>query len=162
TAKGVFWLLHVVAVVVFPRLSDPDRRKGLLRRAFWLVCGTAVAATLGATLTGPTVLPFVFGADYQTLGMVVGVFALVGSLVALAELLLYANLAVRGHRISWGLWAAMTAFVGLVYAVGHRTVAGIAWLDALCLAALVGFGILVERPAPARVAKPRHADAPES
>jgi O-antigen/teichoic acid export membrane protein len=162
TAKGVFWLLHVVAVVVFPRLSDPDRRKALLRRAFWLVSGTALAATLAATVTGPTVLPFVFGADYRTLGVLAGVFALVGSLVALAELLLYANLAVRGHRIAWGLWVAMTAFVGLVYGLGHQTVAGIAWLDALCLGLLVGYGVLVERPGLARIPRPRRADAPET
>ena len=162
TAKGVFWLLHVVAVVVFPRLSDPDQRRHLLRRAFWLVSAGLVVAALAATAGGPTVLPFVFGPDYHTLGLVAGVFALVGGLVALAELLLYANLAVRGHRISWGLWVAMAGFVGLVYAVGHRTGAGIAWLDALCLTMLVGFGVLVERPGLPRTTSPRRVDAPET
>lgn len=146
TAKGAFWLLHVVAVVVFPRLTDPGRRPALLRRAFMVVAVTALGCTVAATITGPTLLPFVFGADYHTLGMVAGVFALVGSLVALAELLLYAAMAERRHRLAWGLWATIAAFVAVVYAVGHHTVAGIAWLDALCLAALVAVGVLVERP----------------
>ena len=53
TAKGVFWLLHVVAVVVFPRLSDPDQRRHLLRRAFWLVSAGLVVAALAATAGGP-------------------------------------------------------------------------------------------------------------
>lgn len=144
-AKGTFWLLHVVAVVVFPRLTDPQQHRALLRRSLLLVAATAGAAVLAATAAGPTLLPLVFGHDYRALGVVAGVFALVGSLVAAAELLLYADVAVRRYRMAWGLWLTMAAFAGLVFLAGGRSVADIVWLDALCLGALVGVGVLAEQ-----------------
>lgn len=137
-ARGTFWVLHVVAVVVLPRLADAARRRMLLPRALGLVAAGGAVLTGCALLAGPTLLPVAFGDDYRTLGATVAVFALVGGLIALAELLLYADLAGRRHRMAWGMWASAALVTGIVYAVPDRSVRTIIWLDALALAALTG------------------------
>jgi O-antigen/teichoic acid export membrane protein len=94
-AKAAFWLPQVVAVVVFPRLSDPDAGRAVLRRAVLVVAGLGAVELLGALVLGRLALEITFGKGYGSLGPVVPLFVLQGAALSIVQLLVYRAIATR-------------------------------------------------------------------
>jgi O-antigen/teichoic acid export membrane protein len=94
-AKAAFWLPQAVAVVVFPRLSDPEGGRAVLRRAVLVVAGLGAVELLGAVLLGRVALEVTFGRPYGSLGPLVPVFVLQGAALAVVQLLVYRAIATR-------------------------------------------------------------------
>ncbi|MCO1656171.1 polysaccharide biosynthesis protein [Pseudonocardia humida] len=144
--KVVFWLPQGVGVVLLPRLADPaDRRRALLA-ALGVVGGLGAVLTLGTAAVGARALPLIGGAAYGSgIGGAAWVFAALGTLLALAQLLLYSGIAAADRVPGGAVWLAVgaeTAAVAGLAAAGWLSPTTVAVAAAAVVAALVVTGLL--------------------
>ncbi len=115
-AKGAFWLPSVVPVIALPGLADPLRRRATAARALAAVALSASVLTVGAFAFGSLVVRMIGGSAYRELGDQVWLFAAAGSLLAVAQVLLYSRLATEDRRAIAPMWALVVveaAVIGL-------------------------------------------------
>jgi O-antigen/teichoic acid export membrane protein len=144
-AKAGFWAPQFVQVVVFARLAEGGDRR-LLGRSIAVVGGAGVALVAVCAVLGRPLVELAFGEQYAALGGYVWIFAAHGSVLALAQLLLYARLAAADRRMGAAVAAIVVVEVAVVVLVGADTpvqVALVALAGALMLAAVAG---LLQRP----------------
>ena len=72
-----------------------------------------VVATLGAWLLSGLALVFVGGKDYSEIQSQLWLFAVLGTVLAMLQLLVYSVLARQGQRSVYLVWAALVALVAL-------------------------------------------------
>lgn len=145
-AKVAFWLPQGVSVVLLPRLAHARGRRRLLPVAAALVALVGALLTAATAVLGARALPLVGGAEYgDALGGATWVFAMLGTLFALAQLLLYSGIAASDRVAAVAVWCAVALEAIAVEVLATRegltvlTVAGIA-VGASML--LVGTGML--------------------
>ncbi|MGY1753614.1 lipopolysaccharide biosynthesis protein [Blastococcus sp. SYSU D01042] len=145
-AKVAFWLPQGVSVVLLPRLANARGRRRLLPVAAALVAVVGAVLTAATAVLGARALPLVGGAEYgDALGGATWVFAMLGTLFALAQLLLYSGIAASDRIAAVAVWCAVALEAAAVEALAARdgltvlTIAGIA-VGASVL--LVGTGLL--------------------
>jgi hypothetical protein len=113
--KVAFWLPQGVGVVLLPRLADETHRRRLLPAALALVGAVGAALTVATAALGRSALPLVGGTAYgDTLGAATWLFAALGTLLALAQLLLYSGIAVADRLAVGAVWVAAVAEVAVV------------------------------------------------
>jgi O-antigen/teichoic acid export membrane protein len=106
-AKIAFWLPQGVGVVLLPRLADPTERRRALPSALAVVATVGGLLTLGTAALGARALPLVGGAAYgAALGSAGWLFAALGTLLALAQLLVYSGIAAADRVAAAVVWAA--------------------------------------------------------
>jgi O-antigen/teichoic acid export membrane protein len=153
-AKVVFWLPQGVGVVLLPRLADPADRRRALPVALGVVGGLGAVLTAGTAVLGERALPLVGGAAYGAgIGAAAWVFAALGTLLALAQLLLYSGIAAADRVPGGAVWLAVgaqTALVAGLGAAGRLSATAIAAAAAGTVAALVAVGVLRHLRAPVR------------
>jgi O-antigen/teichoic acid export membrane protein len=123
--KIAFWLPQAVALVVFPRLTDPATRRPVLLRAATVVGALGAATSIGAAVLGPWVLGLLLGPSYRTLGPELGLFAAAGAAGALLQLVLYSGIASGSRQIGAVLLGALAVLVTVVATVGHGSVTAV-------------------------------------
>jgi O-antigen/teichoic acid export membrane protein len=156
--KIAFWLPQFVGVVAFPRLADPKRRDAAAKVAVLSVAAVGLVLSGGVALMGDLAVFVVAGPDYASLAPHAWWFAVLGSLLALAQVLLYARLAQQDRRAAATVWAAVVVETGVVALVAHGSVVGIVATACATVLALVVMGLLVSLPR--SVARRRRAAAP--
>lgn len=135
--KIAYWLPSAVGVLVLPRLADPADRARAVRVALAVCAGLDALVVVGAAVFGPQLAVLIGGSQYTGADLPMWCFALVGSLLALVQILLFSRIA-HGDRRSAGLvWLAVVAEVALVSA-GLRT-----GVDSVVTAAVLATGLLV-------------------
>jgi len=148
-AKITFWLPQGVGVVLLPRLAHAASRRRMVQGAVAVVAGVGGALTLLTAVLGRHTLALVGGSAYgATLGGVTWLFAVLGTLLAAAQLLLYSGIAAADRHAVVGVWAA-----AVVECVVVESLAATGRLSALALAAtavataavLVAAGLLRHR-----------------
>jgi O-antigen/teichoic acid export membrane protein len=109
--KAVLFLPQFVVVVAFPSMSrqGAGRQKHLLSVA--VVFGIGVATVLGTAVLAPLAVLFIGGPEYAALQDRLWVFAVLGTLLAMIQLLIYNIVARRRQRTVLLVWAA---FVGVL------------------------------------------------
>lgn len=139
--KAVLFLPQFVVVVAFPDLSSSagDRRYALTR-SLVLVAALGLLCTLGALLLPDLAVRFVGGAQYQGISDRLWVFAVLGTILSMLQLLVYSVLARRGQRSVYALWAALVALVVLGSLTESMTglLAVVLLVDSALLAVLLG------------------------
>lgn len=132
-AKVAFWLPQGVSVVLLPRLAHAGGRRRLLPVAAALVALVGAVITAATAVLGARALPLVGGAEYgDALGGAVWVFAILGTLFALAQLLLYSGIAASDRVAAVAVWCAVAVEAVAVEVLAYRdgltvlTVVGIA------------------------------------
>jgi O-antigen/teichoic acid export membrane protein len=147
--KIAFWLPQAVALVVFPRLTDPDARGPLLLKASAAVGALGAATSLGAAVVGPWALGLLLGSDYRTLGPELGLFAAAGAAGALVQLVLYSGIARGSRSIGAALLAALAVLVIVVATVAHGSVTAVvsSVLAVLGTVAIIGLAVSLRPPA---------------
>jgi len=106
-AKIAFWLPQGVGVVLLPQLADPEGRRRALPAALGLVAAVGGALTLGTAALGARALTLVGGSAYGgTLGSFGWLFAVLGTLLAVAQLLVYSGIAAADRIGVATVWAA--------------------------------------------------------
>lgn len=153
--KVVFWLPQGVAVVVLPRLADPRRRGRATAVAVAVTAGLGAVLTLGVLGLGARALPMIGGAAYGAgIGAPGWLFAVLGTMLAVAQLLLYSGIAATDRIAGAAVWLALVVEVAAVAALaagGRGSVAAIAGCATAAATLLVAAG-LVRRRAAGRVA----------
>lgn len=112
-SKIAYWLPHAVAVLVLPRLTGSDRKRAMA--AGLAVCaaldGVVVLATV---LFGPELFVLVGGQSYVDSVLPLWPFAVTGSLLAPAQILLFGRIADGDRRATLLTWFAVVVETVLV------------------------------------------------
>lgn len=111
-AKMLTFLPQFVVVVAFPAMSTAAERTRALTRSLLGVTALGLASTVAVALLSPVVLYLVGGPEFAEIRSQLWIFALLGTLLALLQLVIYSVLARRGQRASYAVWAALGALVG--------------------------------------------------
>lgn len=151
-AKVMLFLPQFVVVVAFPDMATPEGRQQALVRSLLLVGGLGLVAVGGAKMLSGIAMVFVGGAEFGEVEGILWVFAVLGTVLAMLQLQVYAVLARQGRWSVLLVWAALVAAVVL----GSRTesvsglVTTVAAVDAALLMALAAVGARAGgRPVPA-------------
>ncbi|RLV55224.1 polysaccharide biosynthesis protein [Aeromicrobium phragmitis] len=151
--KATLFLPQFVSVVLFPTLSrDESHRSRLVAAAAVTLLGICV---IGGTLALPQLaLALVGGPQYAEIADRLWLFALSGSFLALAHMLVFDALARRAKGATALIWVALAFVVALAYALDVETT-GLVLIVAGCsgtlCAVLLALPLVTERrSAPAR------------
>ena len=122
--KAILFFPQFVVVIAFPQMS----KQGASRKA--LAAALAVSAAIGtcgvlATLLLPDLaLLFVGGDDFAGIKGDLWKFAIVGTLLAMLQLLVYSALARRQGRAVLAIWTALVVLIGIAVLPVDGRVAG--------------------------------------
>lgn len=110
-AKAVLFLPQFVVVVTFPDMAAQGDRRRTLLAALGVVGALGMASTAGAWVLSGFALEFVGGAKYAAVRDDIWVFALLGTVLAMIQLLVYNIVARQRHRIIALIWASLALLV---------------------------------------------------
>ncbi|CAM3508769.1 polysaccharide biosynthesis protein [Nocardioides dubius] len=125
-AKAVLFLPQFVIVVAFPSLSDTSERRTALFRGLGLVAVIGAISLAGSVLLSPIAMVFVGGDAYGEIEGDLWAFAILGTLMAMLQLLVYAGLARQGRRAVYLVWfaAALLVLLGPAITTGREALLG--------------------------------------
>jgi O-antigen/teichoic acid export membrane protein len=148
--KAVLFLPQFVVVVTFPAMSTTRERSRALVRGMLMVAGIGVVAVAGAYVLSPLAMIFVGGGDYSEIESRLWLFAVLGTLLAMLQLLVYAVLARQGRRSVYAPWAALVLVVvlGLNCDSLESLLAVVVAVDALLLVVLSAISLYLARKPP--------------
>lgn len=95
--KAVLFLPYFAVVTLFPAMSTAEENRRAVRHGLLLLTGLGAACVLGAHLLSSLALVFVGGGEYVEVQDRLWLFAVLGGLLGLLQLLVYAGLAKRGR-----------------------------------------------------------------
>lgn len=147
-AKAMMFLPQFVVIVAFPDMSTESGRRRALLRSLLLVAGLGVAGIGGAFLLRGLALLFVGGPAYDAITDKLWLYAVLGTVLSMLQLLVYAVLARAGRRPVILVWATVVAVVAIgshVHTLTHL-LATVLVCDTLLLAMLLAMN--VRGPAP--------------
>lgn len=110
-AKIAFWLPQFITVAAFPRLAD-ERRGRALPVALLATCAVGVTVTVVTAASSGLVLRLVGGPEYAFMAPSLWMFALAGSVFALAQALVFARIAMGDRRTVIAVWLSSAVVVG--------------------------------------------------
>lgn len=135
-SRAVLFLPQFVVVVAFPSMSAADSRVRALKRSLALVAALGAACTAATALVPDLALIFVGGSKYSEVRDNLWLFALLGTVMAMLQLLVYSVLARQGRLSVLLVWGAL----GVLVAAG-LSVSSVAGLLSVVL--LVDMSLLV-------------------
>jgi O-antigen/teichoic acid export membrane protein len=152
--KAVLFLPQFVVVIVFPAMSGAGSARRTNALALGLVGAIGLTTVLGVALLSGLAVVFIGGPEYAEAKSVLWGFALLGTLLALLQLMVYNLVARQQQRAVLLIWAALA-----VVAIGGRLADGVTSL--LTTVVLVDAALLVvlvvraglRGPVPARPAE---------
>ncbi|WP_109506419.1 lipopolysaccharide biosynthesis protein [Nocardioides speluncae] len=149
--KAVLFLPQFVVIVAFPSMSTPRERRRALTRSLAMVAGLGVASTLGAWVLSGLALTFVGGEEYASIEEKLWLFAVLGTVLAMLQLLVYAVLARQGQRSVYFVWMTLIALIigGLQANSLEALLIWVTLIDAALFAILLGLSLwIVKEPLP--------------
>jgi O-antigen/teichoic acid export membrane protein len=112
-AKVMLFLPQFVVIVAFPDMASPTSRRRALIRSLLLVAALGVVMVVAARVLSGLAMVFVGGAEFGEVEDLLWVFAVLGTLLAMLQLQVYAVLARQGRRTVVLVWAALAVVVVL-------------------------------------------------
>ena len=109
--KAVLFLPQFIVVIAFPSMSTADARRRALTRSLMLVGAVGAACTAGTWVLSDLAVKFIGGEKYSAVEGRLWMFAVLGTALALLQLLVYSVLARRGQRSVYFLWAAVAVVI---------------------------------------------------
>jgi O-antigen/teichoic acid export membrane protein len=110
--KAALFLPQFMVVLAFPAMATTSERRRALARSLSACAGLGLCATLGALALPQLALVFVGGDDYAEIASTLWAFAVLGTVLAMLQLLVYSVLARQGRRSVYLVWAAFLCLVG--------------------------------------------------
>jgi O-antigen/teichoic acid export membrane protein len=149
--KAVLFLPQFVVVVAFPSMSTIAERRRALTLSLALVAAIGAAVTLGAAVLPRLALVFVGGADYTEITDELALFAVLGTVLSMLQLLVYAVLARQAHRSVLLVWLALVVLValGLLTSEFEQLLSVVLLVDGALFLVLLALSLQRGRPAPA-------------
>lgn len=149
--KAMLFLPQFVVVVAFPSMATDSQRASALGRGLGVILGLGAAGTLAARLLPEVALVFIGGTDFAEITDLLWLFALLGTVLAMVQLLVYSVLARQGRRSSLLFWGALVAMI--VVGAGADTLIGLVVrviaVDAVLLCVLLALSAWLLRGEPA-------------
>jgi O-antigen/teichoic acid export membrane protein len=148
--KAVLFLPQFVVVLAFPAMATAGESATALRRSLAAVAAIGVLATGGAWLFSGLALVFVGGSQYDEIADSLWLFAVLGTILAMLQLLVYAMLARQGRRSVYLVWAALVALVaaGAGASSPEALLLTVILVDGLLLGALLVINLVLLTPRP--------------
>lgn len=151
--KAMLFLPQFVVVVAFPSLSTVHERRRALARSLSLIAALGAVGTLAAWLLAPLAILFAGGSAFSAIESYLWLFAILGTLLSMIQLLVYSVLARQGRWTVLVVWAALTfaVVVGLLQDSLVALVTTVVVADAVLLGLLLAATIYFLRegaPAP--------------
>jgi O-antigen/teichoic acid export membrane protein len=109
--KAVLFLPQFVVVILFPSMSTEQARRPALLGGLGLVIGLGLGCTLGSWLLSDLAVTFIGGEEYAEVEPRLWLFAVLGTLLAALQLLVYSVLARRGTRTTYVTWLGVAVLV---------------------------------------------------
>jgi O-antigen/teichoic acid export membrane protein len=119
--KAVLFLPQFVVIVAFPSMSDSEVRRQAVLRSIGLVVVLGAVSVIGAWLLSGLALVFVGGPQYADIQDRLWLFAVLGTVISLVQLLVYSVVARQSRRAVYAIWAALAAFLLLSRSVDDVT-----------------------------------------
>jgi O-antigen/teichoic acid export membrane protein len=147
--KAVLFLPQFVVVIAFPSMSTATERRRALTASLALVVAIGAMVTAGAALLPDLALVFVGGQQFEEISDHLWIFAILGTVLSMLQLLVYSVLARQGQRSVYLVWAALVVMVGLGLTTSslRGLLSVVITVDSLLLAALLTASLYVLRPA---------------
>ncbi|MDQ4111682.1 MAG: oligosaccharide flippase family protein [Actinomycetota bacterium] len=137
--KAVLFLPQFVVIIAFPSMSAEASRRSALVKSLALVGGLGACAIAGSWLLSWLAMIFIGGPDYAEIEGLLWVFAILGMVLSVLQLLVYSVLARRSRLSAYLLWIAVAAALAL--GAMQTTVEGLVWavlsVDAVLVAVLL-------------------------
>ncbi|MEI7058113.1 polysaccharide biosynthesis protein [Nocardioides sp. CCNWLW239] len=137
--KAVLFLPQFVVIIAFPSMSAEASRRSALLKSLALVGGLGICAIAGAWLLSWLAMIFIGGDKYAEVEELLWVFAILGMVLSVLQLLVYSVLARRSRLSAYLLWIAVVAV--LVLGAAQTSVEGLVWavlgVDAVLAAVLL-------------------------
>lgn len=146
--KAVLFLPQFVVVVAFPAMATASERRRALTRSLAFAGVLGIGATGGAALLSGLAMVFVGGQEYAEIEGRLWLFAVLGTLLAMLQLLIYSVLARQGQRSVYLVWVALIALVGAGLTVVdslESMLAVVVVVDGALFAILFGLSLWVVR-----------------
>jgi O-antigen/teichoic acid export membrane protein len=137
--KAVLFLPTFVTVMAFPTLARRTGPRHLHLVGLGVVLGIGLAAVVGTLALPRLALAFVGGPAYAAVQPDLWLFAVLGTIIAMIQLLVQTALA-RAHRHAvWFVWGALATVLVVVpfVATGHALLLLVLAVDTVLLAVLV-------------------------
>jgi O-antigen/teichoic acid export membrane protein len=109
--KAVLFLPQFVVVLAFPSMSDASAARTTLFRSLGVVVLLGLLAAAGAAVLSGLAVVFVGGDQYSSIQHELWVFALLGTVLSMLQLLIYSVLARQARRAVLLVWAALVGVV---------------------------------------------------
>lgn len=152
--KAVLFLPQFVVVIAFPAMASASERRAALLRSLGSVAVIGLLAVVGVTLLPDLAMVFIGGAEYREVESRLWLFAVLGTALAMLQLLVYSVLARRGSRSVLLVWAALAA-LGVSGLLAHHLdglLTAVVTIDLVLLVGLLAISLYLLRrddPAPA-------------
>jgi O-antigen/teichoic acid export membrane protein len=150
-AKVMLFLPQFVVVIAFPAMATPENRQRALIRSLLAVAALGAVFIAAAKVLSGVAMVFIGGSEFEEVEDLLWQFALLGTVLALLQLQVYAVLARQARRSVLLVWTALA----VVVALGLRTdsvgalVAVVVSVDAVLLVVLTVASLrLARQPAP--------------
>jgi O-antigen/teichoic acid export membrane protein len=142
--KIAYWLPQAVAVIVLPRFVDERHRRRTVPLALVVIVLLDVWVVLLTVRYGPQIIRLIGCPGYGSHVTAAWLFAVLGSLLALVQLLLYSRIASADRRSATAVWAAVVAETVLVTFWLDGSVTEVACAALVSVALLVLAGLAIE------------------
>ncbi|MDP3894609.1 lipopolysaccharide biosynthesis protein [Nocardioides sp.] len=142
--KAVLFLPQFVVVIAFPSMASTSAQHRMYLKGLVVVGTIGVVATAGAAALSDLALVFIGGAEYSQARPHLWLFALLGTLLALIQLMVYEIVARQRQSAIVVLWVGLLAVgtLGLVVDRGAGLAAGVAVIYTTVLVVLLGAALL--------------------
>jgi O-antigen/teichoic acid export membrane protein len=146
-AKAILFLPQFVVVYAFPSLSQESTSRRTLLLALSMSAGLGLVGVVATLMFPDLALLFVGGNDFEAIANDLWKFAVVGTLLAMIQLLVYSALARRQGRAVILIWTALVVLVALAFAVNtaNSLVLVVMAIDSALFLTLLGIA-LTTRP----------------
>ncbi len=112
-AKIAFWAPSFLVLLGLPAFADPSRRRTTFFTVLTATGALAGMIALAVAIAPNLVLPFIGGQSYEPIADLLPVFALLGGLVAMIQVVAYSRIG-RGGRRTGPLLLGAAALIGVV------------------------------------------------
>jgi O-antigen/teichoic acid export membrane protein len=148
-AKAILFLPQFVVVYAFPSLSKESTSRRTLLLALSMSAGLGLIGVLATLVFPDLALLFVGGDDFEAISDDIWKFAIVGTLLAMIQLLVYSALARRQGRAVILIWTALAVLVAGALAVSTASslVLVVVAIDGALFLALLGVALSQPRTA---------------
>jgi O-antigen/teichoic acid export membrane protein len=141
-AKVVFWGSSFLALLVFPRVARGEGGRRLVLAAVGLICAVGLLGAAMAVPLADPLLAALVGRDYSAAAGLLPWFVLLGTLMALVQVLTYASVAAGERRFATLIWVALAGAAGTVVLVGPTAAGAILASFIVATALLACIGVL--------------------